>query len=88
MTCTYVPPPVCIYIKLYFQQTVHKCMYITKISLTIYIRTYSTFVCDIQYSSQYVHMYSIQSNVLSKYLEGHSKSVLLIRGSHYRYWVT
>ena len=30
----------------------------------------------------------IQSNWLSKYLEGHTKSVLLIRGTCYQYWLT
>ena len=30
----------------------------------------------------------IQSNLLSEYLEGHPKSVLLIRGTFYQYWLT
>ena len=29
----------------------------------------------------------IQSNWVSEYLEGHAKSVLLIRGTYYKYWL-
>ena len=28
------------------------------------------------------------SNLLMKYLEGHTKSVLLIRGTYHQYWLT
>ena len=30
----------------------------------------------------------IQSSLLSKQIEGHAKSILLIRGTHYQYWLT
>ena len=30
----------------------------------------------------------VQLNMLSKYLEGHTKSILLIRGTYYQYWLT
>ena len=29
----------------------------------------------------------LQSNLLSKYLVGHTKSVLFIRGTYYQYWL-
>ena len=31
---------------------------------------------------------NVQSNLLNEYLEGHTKSVLLIRGTYYQYWLT
>ena len=33
------------------------------------------------------HIY-IQLYLLSEYLEGYTKSVLLIRGAYYQYWLT
>ena len=33
-------------------------------------------------------IYKVKSNLLSKYLEGDTKSVLLIRGTYYQYWLT
>ena len=40
--------------------------------------------CDMK-----IFRYMVQSNLLSKYLEGPTKlSVLLIRGTYYQYWLT
>ena len=45
-------------------------------------------VCRYMYVRMYVQCTYVQSNLFSRYLEGHTKSVLLIRGIYYQYWLT
>ena len=44
-----------------------------------------------RYADRFLNIFILKvllSNLFSKYLEGHTTFVLVIRGTHYQYWLT
>ena len=58
------------------------CLYVHLYILPMYVHMY------LFHTSCTYYVYVIQLDLLSKYLEGYTKSVLLIRGTYYQYWLT